>query len=113
MDPVVWLRKHLEEGRVAVRDAGDEGTQLHAGRAGRHRGEGAVGLEHRVGDRAHVGDLVVVIHQPEGVEPGGFRGLRDLRDAVEHRRVRDAVEGETGQLQSEPRHPKAPSGRVG
>jgi hypothetical protein len=74
----------------------------------RDRPEERVRLEHRVRLWPDVGDLVIVIHDPERVEPGAFGRARRFRYALEHPIGGNALEGEARQLQTEVRH-DAPS----
>ena len=91
-------------GRVSVRHARDHGAE--GGPRG-PRGDAAeqrVGLEHGLGARSHVGDLIEVVHHPHRVEAGLLCGDGDLGHAIEQLTVGNAWVGEIGDLKPEPKH---------
>ena len=93
-----------EERRVPIRHAGDHRAELDARCARGNPAEQRVRLEHRVGRWPDIADLVVVVHHPERVEAGLFRGQRDLGDALEQPVVGHVREREARQLEPEVHH---------
>ena len=70
-----------QQGRIAIRVAGDQGAELNAlGRRG-ERAKGGVRLEHRLIGCAKAGQLIEVVHHEDRVEARrfGFLRLRDHR----------------------------------
>ena len=89
-----------QDARVAIGDAGDHGAEADAGRLAGEVAEGGVGLEHVVFGGADHGDLEVVVHDPDGVEPGGFGGGGDFGE-LRAEPGGAAGPGEVGDLKSD------------
>ena len=93
-----------EQRGVPVRHPGDHGSQGDPGGPSGDPPEQRVGLQHRLGPPAHVGDLVEVVHHPDRIEPRLLGSHCDLGDALEQILIGDAGVGEAGDLEAESEH---------
>ena len=90
-----------QQRRIAIGDAGDQGSELDARSPRRDGGERRVGLEHRVGLRTDATDLIEVVHHGDEVETGGLSRLRLLDHMVEQLVVGNTGERVVGHVKTE------------
>ena len=85
-DRIERRRQLREERRVAVRDPGDERSELNAARLTGERRQGRPALEHRLVDGSDAADLLDVVHDRDEAKPALLGGPGLFDGAIEQLR---------------------------